>query len=196
MPIKRILIAATLLVAAAPPAFADGTVLRGKGCGDKIFVAGERGYSVLIASQPDIVGDGDTIIGDINRAGFASFYDSKSGRHFTASIDERGLDKSAITTRIATSCRSQTAYNFTSGQVEHADGCGNRIFVNTPQGYAVLERLSGGIIANGDTLTGEFNRAGRATVKNLKTGAEFVVFVDDFQLPKSAASRKIAETCH
>jgi len=195
MPVKRTLIAVTL-VAAAAPAFADGTVLRAKGCGDKIFVAGERGYSVLIASQQGTVGDGDTIVGDINRAGFASFYDSKSGRHFTASIDERGLDKSAVTTRIAVSCRSQTANNFTSGQVEHTDGCGNKIFVNTPQGYAILQRLSGGIIANGDTLTGEFNRAGRATVKNLQTGAEFVVFVDDFQLPKSAASRKIAESCH
>lgn len=182
-------------VAAAAPALADGTVLRAKGCGDKIFVAGDNGYSVLVASQRDAVDDGDTIVGDINRAGFASFYDSKSGRHFTASIDERGLDKSAVTTRIATSCRSQTAYALTSGQVEHADGCSAKIFVNTPQGYAILERLSGGIVANGDTLTGEFNRAGRATVKNLKTGAEFVVFVDDFQLSKSAANRKIAQSC-
>jgi len=98
--------------------------------------------------------------------------------------------------RIAASCRSQTAYNLTSGQVERADGCGNKIFVNTPQGYAILELLSGGVIASGDTLTGDFNRAGRATVKNPQTGAGFVVFVDDFQLPKSAATRKIAESCH
>jgi hypothetical protein len=178
------------------PAFADGTVLRAKGCGDKIFAGSEDGYSVLIASQQGAADDGDTIVGDLNRVGFGSFYDSKSGRHFTASVDERGLDKSAITVRIGTSCRSQTAYNLTSGQVERADGCGNKIFVNTPQGYAILERLSGGVIANGDTLTGDFNRAGRATVKNPQTGAEFVVFVDDFQLPKSAATRKIAESCH
>jgi len=107
MPVKRTLIAVTLIAAAAP-AFADGTVLRAKGCGDKIFVAGERGYSVLIASQQDTVGDGDTIVGDINRAGFASFYDSKSGRHFTASIDERGLDKSVITMSSMTAGRSRS----------------------------------------------------------------------------------------
>jgi hypothetical protein len=194
MPIKAIFAAAILAMAPAL-AFADGTVLRAKGCGDKIFVAGENGYSVLIASQPDAAADGDTLTGDIDRIGFSSFYDSKSGRRFSASIDERGLSKSEVTTRIAASCRSQTAYNFTSGQVEHAAGCGNKIFVNTPQGYAILELLSGGVIATGDTLGGDFNRAGRATVKNPQTGAEYVVFVDDFQLPKSAAARKIAESC-
>jgi hypothetical protein len=187
---------AAALAAVAAPVFADGTVLRAKGCGDRIFVHGENAYSVLIASQRDAADDGDTIVGDIDRIGFASFYDSKSGRRFGASVDERGLDKSAIATRIAASCRSQTAYNLTSGQVEHANGCGAKIFVNTPQGYAILELLSGGVVANGDTLTGDFNRAGRATVKNPQTGAEYVVFVDDFQMPKSAASRKIAESCH
>jgi hypothetical protein len=195
MPINPALVVGVLLVLTGP-AFADGTVLRAKGCGDKIFVGLEDVYSVLIASQRDSVADGDTIVGDINRVGFGSFYDSKSGRRFTASVDERGLDKSAVTVRIAVSCRSQTAFNLATGQVERADGCGNKIFVNTPQGYAILERLSGGIVANGDTLTGDFNRAGRATVKNPKSGAEFVVFVDDFQLPKSAAKRKIAESCH
>jgi|SRR5579863_7859782 len=195
MPIKPALIALSLL-AFATPAFADGTVTRAKGCGDAIFVLGQNGYSVLVASQQGAADDGDTIVGDIDRIGFASFYDSKTGRHFTASIDERGLDKSAVTVRIAASCRSLTGYNLASGQVEHAEGCGNKIFVDTPQGYAILERLSGGVIANGDTLTGDFNRAGRATVTNPQSGAEFVVFVDDFGLPKSAASRKIAESCH
>jgi hypothetical protein len=195
MPLKTMLITAAL-VGVAAPAFADGTVLRAKGCGDKIFVGFENSYAVLIASQQDTVADDDTIVGDIDRVGFGSFYDSKSGRRFSASVDERGLDKSAIAVRIAASCRSQTAYNLATGQVERADGCGNKIFVNTPQGYAILERLSGGVIANGDTLTGDFNRAGRATVKNPQSGAEFVVFVDDFQLPKSAASCKIAESCH
>jgi hypothetical protein len=194
MPIKAILVVAVLATAAAP-ALADGTVLRATGCGDKLFVGSEDGYAVLIASQQGAADDGDTIVGDINRIGFSSFYDTKSGRRFTASIDERGLGKSEVTARIAASCRSQTAYNLTSGQVEHADGCGNKIFVNTPQGYAILELLSGGIIATGDTLSGDFNRAGRATVKNPQTGAEYVVFVDDFQLPKSAAARKIAESC-
>lgn len=194
--LARLMLIAAALVGLASPVFADGTVLRAKGCGDKIFAGSDAGYSVLIASQPGAADDGDTIVGDLNRIGFGSFYDSKSGRRFTASIDERGLSKSEVGVRIATACRSQTANSFTSGQVERADGCGNKIFVNTPQGYAILERLSGGIIANGDTLTGDFNRAGRANVKNPRTGNEYVVFVDDFQLPKSAAARKIAESCH
>jgi hypothetical protein len=192
--IKTVVVTAAL-VGLATPALADGTVLRAKGCGDKIFVGSVDGYSVLIASDSGAVDDDDTIVGDLNQVGFASFYDSKSGRHFTASIDERGLSKSEVSVRIAASCRSLTA-NLISGQVEHADGCGNKIFVNTPQGYAILERLAGGIIANGDTLTGDFDRAGRATVKNPQTGAEYVVFVDDFRMSKSAAARKIAESCH
>lgn len=195
MPTKPALIA-LLLLAFAAPAFADGTVTRAKGCGDAIFVLGQNGYSVLVASQHDAADDGDTIVGDIDKIGFGSFYDSKTGRHFTASIDDRGLDKSAVSVRIAARCRSLTAFNLTSGQVEHADGCGGKIFVNTAQGYAILEQLSGGVIANGDTLTGDFNRAGRATVRNPQSGAELVVFVDDFGLPKSTASRKIAESCH
>src|ERR1700686_1981804 len=126
MPINPALVVGVLLVLTGP-AFADGTVLRAKGCGDKIFVGLGDVFSVLIASQRDSVADGDTIVGDINRVGFGSFYDSKSGRRFTASVDERGLDKSAVTVRIAVSCRSQTAFNLATGQVERADGCGNKI---------------------------------------------------------------------
>jgi hypothetical protein len=59
----------------------------------------------------------------------------------------------------------------------------------------VLERLAGGIVAVGDTLDGNFNKAGRATVRNPQTGAEIVVFVDDYQLPKSAEMRKVGESC-
>src|SRR5258708_13995586 len=96
----------TALIASALPAFADGTVLRAKGCGDKIFAGTENSYSVLIASQQGTADDGDTIVGDLNRIGFGSFYDSKSGRRFTATVDERGLVKSPITVRIPPACRS------------------------------------------------------------------------------------------
>jgi lysine/ornithine N-monooxygenase len=64
-----------------------------------------------------------------------------------------------------------------------------------PQGYVVLERLAGGLVYSGDTLVGDFTRAGRTTAKDRQTGAELVVFVDDFQLPRSAAQRKIGESC-
>jgi hypothetical protein len=191
----RFPLAALVLLAGIAPAHADGTVLRAKGCGDKVFVAGDNGYSVLRTSDPGVAQDGDRITGDTDRIGFGSFIVAGSGRYFSASIDERGLSKSEVTERIAASCRTAAAGAATSGQVERAENCGGKIFVNTPAGYAILERLAGGVIATGDTLAGDFNKAGRATVRNPKTGAEFVVFVDDYQLPKSAEARKVAESC-
>ena len=184
------------LLIAAPPAQADGTVLRAKGCGDKIFVASDKAYGVMVTTDQVVAADGDKLVGDVDKIGFASFYIQQSGRRFSASVEERGLDKSEITQRIATSCRVANAASLTSGQVERAAGCGNKIFVNTTDGYAVLERLAGGLVYVGDTLTGDFSRAGRATVKDHQTGADLVVFVDDFQLPKSAAQRKIIASCH
>jgi len=187
--------AAFALLVAATPALADGTVLRAKGCGDTLFVATEDGYSALIASEPVAVDDGDKIVGDTDRLGFASFFLPQSQRRFAASVDARRLTKSEVSTRIAETCRAASGIRPTSGQVERAAGCGNKIFVNTDEGYAVLERLAGGLVYVGDTLTGNFSRAGRTTVKDRQTNTELVVFVDDFALPKSAAQRKIAATC-
>jgi hypothetical protein len=195
MTIKALLFLTATVWLIPLPAFADGTVLRAKGCGDKIFVATEAGFSVLVASQSDAANDGDRLIGDTDKIGFGSFYLPDSGRHFSASVDARGLSKSEITTRIATSCHAMGAERLTSGQVERAAGCGNKIFINTNEGYAVLERLAGGNVYAGDTLVGNFSRAGRTTVKDRQTNAELVVFVHDFELPKSAAQRKIAESC-
>jgi hypothetical protein len=191
----RVLFAVLAMLAAATPALADGTVLRAKGCGDKVFVNTENGYSVLVASEADAAADGDKLMGNADKLGFASFYIPQSGRRFSASVDERGLSKSEVTTRIAASCRSANGSRQISGQVERAAGCGNKIFVNTTEGYAVLERLAGGVVTAGDTLTGDFSRAGRTTVRDHQSNADLVVFVDDFQLPKSAAQRKITASC-
>jgi len=193
--LRALFFAAVALLGMAAPADADGTVLRARGCGDKLFVASDNGYSVLAATDAGVANDGDRLVGDVDRIGFSSFLIPPSGRRFFARVDESGLDRPAITARIAASCRSPTAENLTSGQVERAAGCGNKIFVNTVDGYAVLERLAGGLVYVGDTLTGDFGRAGRATVQDRQTGAALVVFVDDFQLPKSAAERKIAASC-
>lgn len=190
---RGLLVIAMLLAAA--PAFADGTVLRAKGCGDKLYVAGENDFSVLSGAPPNIAKDGDKLIGAIDRVGFGSFFLPQSNARFSASVDERGLSKSEIATRIAANCHAATGNRLTSGQVERAAGCGNKIFVNTNEGYAVLERLAGGLVYAGDTLTGDFGRAGRTTVKDHQTNEELTVFVDDFQLPKSAAQRKITESC-
>jgi hypothetical protein len=194
--LQALTLALLAFLVAAPPARADGTVLRAKGCGDKIFVASGNAYSVLTTTDRDVAEDGDKLVGDADKIGYSSFFIPQSGRRFSASVGERGLDKSQVTQRIAVACRTSGAGNVTSGQVERAAGCGNKIFVNTDQGYAVLERLAGGLVYVGDTLTGDFSRAGRATVKDRQTGAELVVFVDDFQLPKSAAQRKITASCH
>jgi len=195
LPLRALILAAAALLGAAPPALADGTVTRAKGCGDRIFVASENGYSMLVAAEPGLAEEGDKLVGEVDKIGFSSFFDQQSGRRFSASIDERGLDKAEVNQRIAASCRSETAGNVVSGQVERADGCRGKIFINTPQGYAILELLAGGVVAVGDTLSGDFSRAGRTTVKNPQTGAELIVFIDDFRLPKSAEARKVAESC-
>jgi hypothetical protein len=174
---------------------ADGTVFRAKGCGDKVFVATEDGYAMLAGGPPGAVADGDRLVGATDKFGFAQFYLPDSGRRFSASVDARGLSKAEVATRVATSCRAVGGERLTSGQVERAAGCGNKIFVNTDEGYAVLERLAGGVVSAGDTLVGNFSRAGRTTVKDRQTNAELVVFVDDFALAKSAAQRKITESC-
>ena len=194
-PISVLFLGLAALFAATAPAVADGTVLRAEGCGDKVFVTTENGYSVLVANQSDAANDGEKLMGNTDNLGFFSFYLPQSGRRFSASVDERGLSKSEVTTRIAASCRSARGNHLTSGQVERAAGCGNKIFVNTAEGYAVLERLAGGVVTAGDTLTGDFSRAGRTTVRDHQSNADLVVFVDDFQLPKSAAQRKIAASC-
>lgn len=195
MTLVRALLAILALFAAAAPAFADGTVLRTKGCGDKVYVSTDNGYSVLRATETGVVDDGDTIAGKTDTIGYQSFFIPQSGRRFSAMVDETGLSKSEVTVRVASSCRSASTERVISGQVERAAGCGNKIFVNTDEGYAVLERLAGGLVYPGDTLTGDFTRAGRTTAKDRQTGAELVVFVDDFDLPKSAAQRKITESC-
>ena len=195
LPLRLVLFTLTLLTGAAP-ALADGTVLHATNCGDKVFVAGGNDtYSVLVTSEPGIAQDGDSLTGDIDRIGYGSFVVRRLGRRFSASVEERGLSRSEIAVRTAASCHAPSSAAQTSGQVERAAGCGNKIFVNTAQGYAVLGLLSGGVVAAGDTLTGNFSRAGRATLKNPRTGGEFVVFVDDFGLPKSAEARKVAEAC-
>ena len=67
--------------------------------------------------------------------------------------------------------------------------------MNTPQGYAVLERIAGGVVADGDTLTGNFNRPGRATVQDRQSNSSLVVFVEDLWLSKSATERKMTASC-
>lgn len=192
-PLRILVFFAALL--AALPALADGTVLRVSGCGDKVFVSNQSAFSVLVGAQPGATSDGDKLIGPTERLGFASFYIPQSGRRFSASVDEAGLTKNEVTQRIAATCHAVPGNRIISGYVERAAGCGNKIFVNTLEGYVVMERIAGGVVYAGDTLIGNFGRAGRTTVKDHMTNEELIVFIDDFQLPKSAAQRKITDSC-
>jgi hypothetical protein len=195
MALRCALGAAFAALLGAAPAHADGEVTRAKGCGEKIFVSSVNGYSVLSGSAEGMVKDGDMLVGDLELIGHAAIYDKTAGRNVFVMIEEHGLDKSQITQRIATACRSEVANTFTSGQVMRTRGCGNKIFVDATNGFAVLERIAGGIVNEGDTVSGNFNRAGRATVQVKQSGVTLTVFVDDFELSRSAVRRKIAQTC-
>src|SRR5579872_3080922 len=124
---RTLLVAALVLLAFVAPALADGTVLRAKGCGDKVFVATDHGYSVLEATELGIAQDNDKLIGNTDTIGYQSFFIPESGRRFSASVDETGLGKSEVTARIAASCRSAAVERVISGQVERAAGCGTKI---------------------------------------------------------------------
>jgi hypothetical protein len=176
------------------PARADGTVYRVAGCTEYIFVNTQSGYSVLRGSTSGIK-DGDVLTGNVERIGQAVLFDQTAGRSVFAQISELRLSLPEITQRTATRCRSPLGAALISGFVSRANNCGNNIFVNTPQGYAMLERITGGIVADGDRLTGDFNKPGRATVKDEQSNATLVVFVNDLWLSKSAAERKMTAAC-
>ena len=192
---RVLLIAVASVVLTAHVAWADGTVTRARGCGDKIFVNNNEAYSILTATGGDPPADGDQLVGDVNRIGHTVLFDKETGRSISAIVEDRGLNKAEITQRMTTNCRSLLASSFTSGRVERAIGCGNKFFVNTPQGYALLERLAGGIVNEGDDVQGDFNKAGRATIQNRQSGATLTVFVDDYRLSSSAASHAMARKC-
>jgi hypothetical protein len=192
-----LLLLAAAMVAGARPAAADGTVLRAKGCGAKIFVASGSAYAVLTTTgTTEGVVDGDTLVGEVERVGFSMLYDRTSGRSVSAMIEEYRLDRPQINQRIATACRTLTSNAFARGTVSRAVGCNNRIIVNTDKGYAILQRLAGGMVADGDSVSGDFNQAGRATIKDAQTAATVTVFVEDFQLSRSAIAHKMAAICH
>lgn len=185
-----------LALAAAAPAWADGSVFRAQGCGDKIFVSSSTGYSILSGIGGTGVADKDDLVGNVDGIGHTELYDRTKGFNFSAEIEERRLSQQDVAPRIAIACRGENANALTNGSVARAAGCGNRIFVETPQGYAVLDRLAGGIVGKDDQVSGDFNKPGRATLKDKQTGSEMTVFVEDFMLSRAAANRKMTALCN
>lgn len=196
MPARWVLLLLLLLspLLAVGTASADGTVYRAIGCGGYVFVSAPSGYSMLVTDGGGVK-DGDSLSGNVEQIGHPALYDTTAGRALFGQVAERRLTKGEADQRIAIRCRSPLGDTLASGYVSRAAGCGNKIFVNTPQGYAVLERIAGGIVADGDTLSGNFNRPGQATVEDRQAGSRLVVFVEDLWLPKSAAERKMAASC-
>lgn len=195
MPIGYVLILMVAALLFAAPARSDGTVYRASGCGEYIFVSTASGFSVLHSNDGVGVKDGDNLRGDVERIGHPTLFDQNLGRSVFAQVAELRLSQAEVNQRIAIRCRSPLGDRPASGYVSRAADCGTKIFVSTPQGFAVLERISGGVVADGDTLTGNFNRPGRTTVQDRQSGASLVVFIEDLWLSKSAAERKMAVSC-
>ncbi len=62
--------------------------------------------------------------------------------------------------------------------------------VESPMGYAILKWFGGSFVYKGDTIKGDFEKFGTATVCNLSTGQEIRVWVDDFWLSRNRANEK------
>jgi hypothetical protein len=183
------------LLLLAAPARADGTVYRAQGCGDMIFVSTPNGFSVLQTDAGQGIKDGDQLRGNVEQIGHPILFDQTLGRSVFAIVAERHLSRAEVTARIAARCRSPSGDIARSAYVSRAAGCGNKIFVNTPQGFAVMERIAGGVVADGDTLVGDFSRPGRATVQDRQSGSSLVVFIEDVYLSRSAAERRMTASC-
>jgi hypothetical protein len=183
------------LLALVGTAYADGTVYRVSGCGEYLFVSSESGYSVLVTNGGSGVKEGDVLVGDVERLSQGVLFDRTAGVTVFARVDDRRLTDSEIGPRIAVRCQSPLGHTLISGSVSRTSGCGSKIFVDTPQGYAILERLSGGIVADGDTVQGDFNRPGRATIEDRQSGSSSTVFVADLWLSKAAIQRAITASC-
>jgi hypothetical protein len=181
-------------MAAARPAHADGTVVRASDCPGYIFVSSMTGYSVLRGDAPDVK-DGDILQGSVDQVGQPGLIDQRTGLSVFAHVEEPHLSRSELDQRIAIRCRARLGATQVSGYVSRTNGCGSRIFVETPEGYAILDRIAGGEVADGDTLTGNFDRPGRITVRDSQSDTSLIVFVEDLWLSRSAVDRKITQSC-
>ncbi len=194
LPVRCALFALAVLCWPAA-AHADGVIYRVAGCGSYLFVSTPNGYSVLTGDGFSGLKEEDALTGDLDRIGMPMLFDRTAGRSVFAQVVDRHLTLPEITQRIAVRCRAPLADAMTSGSVSRATNCGNKIFVNTPQGYTVMVQISGGTIAEGDILSGNFNKPGRANVTDRQTAMSMVVFVQDLWLSKTAADRKMATAC-
>src|SRR5262249_53164824 len=143
------------------PARADGVVYRVRGCGEYLFATTQTGDAVLAGNISSAVKERDELRGNIERLGVATLFGPPAETSVSANVQEVRLDKAEADRRIAIHCRVPWAERIVSGSVSRV--CGNTIFVDTVNGYAVLERLAGGVVAVNDELSGNFDRPGNAS---------------------------------
>ncbi len=193
---RAIAAAAALVAAAASQAHADGTVARAAGCGDRLFVGTVNGYSLLSGVGGLHIAERDELVGEVDKPGYTQLYDKTSGRHFAAVVEAHGLSRGEFAQRAAGLCRDAAQpYGFATASVVRSEGCGSRIVVSGPQGFAILDRLAGGTVYKDDLLSGDFNKPGRARVTDKQTGATLIVYVEDYRLDRSAAERRMRALC-
>src|SRR5581483_5053334 len=107
-----------------------------------------------------------------------------SGRHFAAVVEAHGLSRGEFAQRAAGLCRDAAQpYGFATASVVRSEGC------------ASLDRLAGGTVYKDDSLSGDFNKPGRARVTDKQTGATLIVYVEDYRLDRSAAERRMRALC-
>src|SRR5262249_7894244 len=117
------LVLIALALFGAPPARADGTVVRVAGCGDYLFVQAAAGVSVL-RGDIDGVKEGDALQGNVEQIGMVSLFDQTAGRSVFAQVSELHLTQPEVTQRVAIRCRAALDATIVNGNVSRSAGCG------------------------------------------------------------------------
>jgi hypothetical protein len=196
IPLNSLVLVGTILLLPAV-ARADGDVVRASGCGDRVFVSSPSGYSTLeISSEPGVVVEKDHLVGNVESIGHVMLFDETSARTVSAVVEDSALSKGQLVGRIAARCREPLSMESTTATVDRVKGCNGKAFVATPEGFAELELVSGGSIAEGDHLVGKINRLGRVELRHQEADGTVNVFVDNYRLSQTTVERLIATNCH
>jgi hypothetical protein len=166
------------------------------GCGDKLFVSSQHGYSMLQLTSTAKLNVGDVLNGDVEKIGYVSLFDTGTGERFSAIVQEPFLSDADLASKVAITCRPPRPLGPAVAVVTRAMGCRTKLFVLAPNGYAMLDRLAGGgVVVKGDHLTGDFNKPGRAVMEDTDNHTPITVFVQDYMLSRSAVANRIAAYC-
>jgi hypothetical protein len=97
--------------------------------------------------------------------------------------------------RLAPEGLPSTGPDMASGYVFRVAGCGDRILVQTANGYSVVQVLSATDVNVSDLLQGRLESLGRGQAVNNSTSKTMEVFVEESMLQKSAIDNRIQRFC-